>query len=77
MPEVLATRARSSWAYSVAPIPCNVVLALPGFNLQPWALRRKWAPRNSATFLLGAAIRSIRSQRDPDGVTQRWWRLVT
>jgi hypothetical protein len=35
------------------------------------------APRNSATFLLGASIRHIRTLRDEDGVTPRWWRLVT
>ena len=47
------------------------VLALSRTTLVPWA------PRNSATFLLGASIRYIRSLRDQDGVTPRWWRLVT
>jgi hypothetical protein len=47
------------------------VLALSRTVLVPWA------PRNSATFLLGASIRYIRSLHEADGVTQRWWRLVT
>lgn len=35
------------------------------------------APRNSATFLLGGAIRYIRALCEADGSTQRWWKLVT